>query len=179
MHRHGYKGRKFGRERAQRTALMRGLAESLVKNGSIVTTKPKAKELAPYFEKLITRAKKGDLASRRMILRDLSVESSHKLVDEIVPKLGGRNSGHLRVKPAGYRRGDNAALASVSFVDEIGLTKKPAAPAGKAKAPTSKEVKTEEVVKPETSPVQTAPADQPRGVADKQAPKRSGVRGNR
>lgn len=64
MHRHGYKGRKFGRERDQRRALLKGLATSLVEHGSIETTLPKAKELVRYIEKLITKAKKGDLANR-------------------------------------------------------------------------------------------------------------------
>ncbi len=120
MHRHGYKGRKFGRERDQRSALMKGLADSLVKYESIETTLPKAKEVVPYVEKLITKAKKGDLHNRRQIIADLqTVSSAHKLVDEIAPKLGGRVSGHLRVERTRMRRGDNAQLARVSFVDDL------------------------------------------------------------
>jgi large subunit ribosomal protein L17 len=91
MHRHGYKGRKFGRERDQRKALIVGLAESLVIRESIETTLPKAKEVASYTEKLITKAKKGGLHNRRQVLSGLStVEAAHKLVDDIAPKLGGR-----------------------------------------------------------------------------------------
>jgi large subunit ribosomal protein L17 len=71
MHRHGYKGRKFGRERDQREALIQSLAEALIKNESIETTLPKAKELVPYVEKLITKAKKGDLHNRRMVISGL------------------------------------------------------------------------------------------------------------
>jgi large subunit ribosomal protein L17 len=67
MHRHGYRGRKFGRERDQRNALMRGLACSLITHQSIKTTTPKAKELRPFVEKLVTAAKKGDLANRRLV----------------------------------------------------------------------------------------------------------------
>jgi large subunit ribosomal protein L17 len=120
MHRHGYKGRKFHRERDQRNALVKGLAESLVRDESIETTLPKAKELVPYAEKLITKAKKGDLHNRRQVLSGLStVTSAHKLVDEIAPKLKGRNSGHLRIEKTKLRRGDNAQLARVSFVDEL------------------------------------------------------------
>lgn len=120
MHRHGYKGRKFHRERDQRNALVKGLAESLVKHESIETTLPKAKELVPYAEKLITKAKKGDLHNRRQVLAGLStVASAHKLVDEIAPKLAGRDSGHLRIVKTRARRGDNAQLARVSFVDEL------------------------------------------------------------
>jgi large subunit ribosomal protein L17 len=120
MHRHGYKGRKFHRERDQRNALVKGLAESLVRDESIETTLPKAKELVPYAEKLITKAKKGDLHNRRQVLAGLStVGSAHKLVDEIAPKLKGRDSGHLRIEKTRLRRGDNAQLARVSFVDEL------------------------------------------------------------
>lgn len=121
MHRHGYKGRKFGRERDQRNALIKGLAESLVKHESIETTLPKAKEVVPYVEKLITKAKKGDLHNRRQVIQGLStIESAHKLVDEIAPKLTGRDSGHLRIVKTRLRRGDNSQLARVSFVDDLG-----------------------------------------------------------
>jgi large subunit ribosomal protein L17 len=120
MHRHGYKGRKLHRERDQRTALVKGLADSLVKYESIETTLPKAKEVVPYVEKLITKAKKGDLHNRRQVLSDLqTVASAHKLVDEIAPKLAGRNSGHLRIEKTKLRRGDNAQMARVSFVDDL------------------------------------------------------------
>jgi large subunit ribosomal protein L17 len=136
MHRHGYKGRKFNRERDQRNALVKGLAESLVRDESIETTLPKAKELVPYAEKLITKAKKGDLHNRRQVLSGLStVTSAHKLVDEIAPKLKGRDSGHLRIEKTRTRRGDNAQLARVSFVDDL-----KEAPVAKAAAPV-KEVK--------------------------------------
>lgn len=120
MHRHGYKGRKFHRERDQREALVKGLADSLVKYESIETTLPKAKEVVPYVEKLITKAKKGDLHNRRQIIADLqTIESAHKLVDQIAPKLGGRTSGHLRIERTRTRRGDNVQLARVSFVDDL------------------------------------------------------------
>lgn len=120
MHRHGYKGRKFHRERDQRQALIQGLADSLVKYESVETTQIKAKELVPYFEKLITKAKKGDLHNRRQVISALqTVESAHKLVDEIAPKLKGRNSGHLRIERTVVRRGDNTQLARVSFVDDL------------------------------------------------------------
>lgn len=133
MHRHGYQGRKFHRERDQRRALIKGLADSLIKYESIETTLPKAKEIVPYVEKLITKAKKGDLHNRRLVIADLqTVASAHKLVDEIAPKLSGRTSGHLRVVRTRLRRGDNAQLARVSFVDELAETPV-AKPAAKAK----------------------------------------------
>lgn len=120
MHRHSYKGRKFGRETDQRRALIKSLAESFVRDETIKTTLPKAKELVPYIEKLITKAKKGDLHNRRQVISGLqTVESAHKLVDEIAPKLSGRVSGHVRITKLGNRRGDNAELAQVSFVDDL------------------------------------------------------------
>jgi large subunit ribosomal protein L17 len=140
MHRHGYKGRKFHRETDQRRALLKGLADSLVKYESIETTLPKAKEIVPYTEKLITKAKKGDLHSRRQIISDLqTIASAHKLVDEIAPKLKGRNSGHLRIVKTKMRRGDNAQMARVSFVDDLqeAPVAKTATPVA-AKAPAAK-----------------------------------------
>lgn len=120
MHRHGYKGRKLHRETDQRRALIKGLADSLVKYESIETTLPKAKEIVPYVEKLITKAKKGDLHNRRMVIKGLqTVESAHKLVDELAPKMTTRDSGHLRITKGSMRRGDNAQLATISFVDDL------------------------------------------------------------
>ena len=128
MHRHGYKGRKFGRERDQRRALLKGLASNLATYESIETTVPKAKELVPYFEKLITKAKKGDLHNRRQVISKMAnVDSAHKLVDEIAPKLTARTSGHLRIERTRARRGDNTELARVSFVDDLKVAAKPAA----------------------------------------------------
>lgn len=122
MHSHGNKGRKFGRERDQRKALIKGLATSLVIYGRIETTLPKAKEVVPYLEDIITKAKKGDLHGRRQVLSGLStVAASHKLVDEIAPKLASRTSGHLRIKQTRLRVGDNTQLAEVSFVDDISV----------------------------------------------------------
>lgn len=120
MHRHGYKGRKFGRERDQRAALLKGLVSSLIQYGKIETTLPKAKEIVPIIEKLITKAKKGDLAARRAVIASVSThEIAYKLFDEIAPQLTKRSSGHVRVTRTRLRVGDNAQLASVEFVDEL------------------------------------------------------------
>ena len=152
MHRHGYKGSKFHRERDQRNALIKGLADSLVKYESIETTLPKAKAVVPYVEKLITKAKKGDLHNRRMVIQGLqTIESAHKLVDEIAPKLKGRDSGHLRIEKTAARRGDNAQLARVSFVDDL-----QAAPVAKAAAKVETPV-VKEVAKPAAK--KTAPKE--------------------
>lgn len=144
MHRHGYQGRKLHRERDQREALVKGLADSLIKYESIETTLPKAKEVVPYIEKLITKAKKGDLHNRRQVISKLqTIASAHKLVDELAPKMQGRDSGHVRITKTRTRRGDNAQLAKVSFVDDLkeapvakAATKPAAKPA--AKTPTAK-----------------------------------------
>lgn len=120
MHRHGYKGRKFGRERDQRRALLKGLATSLVMEERIETTLPKAKELVRYIEKLITKAKRGDLANRRQVIAGLSTQlAATKLVDQIAPQLTGRTSGHVRVTRTRLRVGDGAQMAAVEFVDEL------------------------------------------------------------
>lgn len=150
MHRHGYKGRKFGRERDQRRALIKGLASNLATNETITTTLPKAKELVPYFEKLITKAKKGDLHSRRQVISAMAnIESAHKLVDEIAPKLSSRSSGHLRIEKLGTRRGDNSDLAKITFVDDL-----------KAKVADNKEVKSKAAVKEVAKkPAAKKPAD--------------------
>ena len=151
MHRHGYQGRKFHRENGPRTALIKGLADSLVKYETIETTLLKAKEIVPYVEKLITKAKKGDLHNRRQVISGLqTLASAHKLVDEIAPKLGQRTSGHLRIEKTTARRGDNTQMARVSFVD---LSAEASAKADDLKeAPVAKPA---EAVKPE---VKKAPA---------------------
>lgn len=138
MHRHGYQGRKLHRERDQRRALIKSLAESLIKYQSIETTLPKAKEVVPYVERLITKAKKGDLHNRRQVISSLqTVESAHKLVDEIAPKLTGRVSGHLRIERLQTRRGDNASLARISFVDDLAKETPTAAKPAEKKATAS------------------------------------------
>lgn len=161
MHRHGYKGRKLHRERDQREALIKGLADSLVKYQTIETTLPKAKEVVPYVEKLITKAKKGDLHNRRQVIAALqTLESAHKLVDEIAPKLAGRNSGHLRIEKTRLRRGDNAQMARISFVDDLN-----AAPVAKAAAEAPKPKPT---AKPATKPAAAA-AKKPAAKTKKEA----------
>lgn len=120
MHRHGYQGTKFHRERDQREALVKGLAESLIIYGSIETTLPKAKAVVPYVERLITKAKRGDLHNRRQVIAALQqVSTANKLVDEVAPKLSTRDSGYFRIKRTAMRRGDNAEMARVSFVDDL------------------------------------------------------------
>src|SRR6185295_5153073 len=155
MHRHGYKGRKFHRERDQREALIKGLADSLVKYESIETTLPKAKEVVPYVEKLITKAKKGDLHNRRQVIADLqTLEAAHKLVDELAPKMKGRTSGHLRITKTKTRRGDNTQMARVSFVDDL----KEAPVAKKAEKPAEDKVEKKAAVPAKKPAAKKTPA---------------------
>ena len=143
MHRHGYKGRKFGRETDQRLALTRGLMCSLIKYQSITTTLARAKEIRRSTEKLITMAKKGGLHNRRLIIARLNdLEAATLLMDYIAPQIK-RDSGYLRIEHAGYRRGDNSEMGTISFVDEISFEEpeKPAEKAEKAKKPAKKEAK--------------------------------------
>ena len=163
MHRHGYKGRKFGRETDQRAALLKGLASELIDHTSITTTLPKAKELVPYVEKLITKAKIGNLHNRRQIISKVATPSAaHKLVDELAPKLTARTSGHLRIEKSGWRKGDNAPLATVSFVDDLTAKAeapkaevkkaKPTAPVKKVSSPAKATKTTAKVVKKPAAP---------------------------
>lgn len=124
MHRHGYKGRKFGRETDQRLALIRGLMCSLIRYQSITTTLARAKEIRHSTEKLVSMAKKGGLSNRRLIIARLNdLDTANLLVDVIAPQIK-RDSGYLKIEHAGFRRGDNAEMGTISFVDEIDFSKK-------------------------------------------------------
>ena len=121
MHRHGYKGRKFGRETDQSRALLRGLMCSLIKYQAITVTLARAKEMRRGTEKLVTIAKKGGLANRRLLISRLdNLEVADLLMDVIAPQIK-RNSGYLRIERTGFRKGDHAEMATISFVDSINL----------------------------------------------------------
>ena len=118
--RHGIAHRKLGRTSSHRTALFANMAASLIKHEQITTTLPKAKELRPVVEKLVTLSRRGvaDLHARRQALaqvRDLT--QVKKLFDVIGPRYAGRPGGYTRVLKAGFRFGDNAPLAIIEFVD--------------------------------------------------------------
>ena len=114
------KGARMGGSAAHEKLLLANLAKALFEHGRITTTEAKARRLRPYAERLITKAKKGDLHNRRQVIAGLqTVASAHKLVDDIAPKLKGRTSGHLRIEKTTLRVGDNAQLARVSFVDSL------------------------------------------------------------
>ncbi len=116
--RHGHGHRKLNRTHEHRTAMFANMAASLVKHEQIVTTLPKAKELRPVLERLVTLAKKGDLASRRLVASRMRDETqTKKLFDVIGPRYADRAGGYLRIMKAGFRHGDNAAVAVIEFVD--------------------------------------------------------------
>ena len=116
--RHGKAHRKLGRTTSHRTAMFANMAASLIKHEQIVTTLPKAKELRPVVEKLVTLAKRGDLHARRQAISQIrDVEQVGKLFGVLGPRYKERNGGYIRVLKAGYRHGDNAPMAVIEFVD--------------------------------------------------------------
>ncbi len=116
--RHGNAHRKLGRTSAHRTAMFANMAASLIKHEQITTTLPKAKELRPFVEKLVTLAKRGDLHARRIaISRVRDVDQVGKLFSAIGPRYADRNGGYIRIMKAGFRHGDNAPVAVIEFVD--------------------------------------------------------------
>lgn len=116
--RHGLAHRKLNRTSEHRKAMFANMASSLIEHEQIVTTLPKAKDLRPIIEKLVTLAKKGDLASRRRAISKLrNVEMAKKLFDVLGPRYEERNGGYVRVMKAGFRHGDNAPIAVIEFVE--------------------------------------------------------------
>ena len=116
--RHGNAHRKLGRTSAHREAMFANMAASLIKHEQITTTLPKAKELRPFVEKLVTLAKRGDLHARRIaISRVRDVDQVGKLFGTIGPRYAERNGGYIRIMKAGFRYGDNAPVAVIEFVD--------------------------------------------------------------
>ena len=116
--RHGISQRKLGRKSGHRTAMFRNMSAALIKHEQIVTTLPKAKELRPYIEKLITLAKRGGLSNRRLAMSRLQDETQlKKLFDVLAERYSDREGGYTRIIKAGYRASDSAQLAIIEFVD--------------------------------------------------------------
>lgn len=116
--RHGNSGRKLNRTASHRKAMFANMAIALIKHEQIVTTLPKAKELRPYVEKLITLGKRGDLHARRQAYAALPDKVwAAKLFDVLGPRYQERQGGYIRVLKAGFRHGDNAPMAVIEFVD--------------------------------------------------------------
>lgn len=126
--RHRVFGRKFGRTRDQRKALLIGLAKALIKEEKIVTTLPKAKDLRPYVEKLITKGRENSIATKRYlfaIFREDNLVS--KIVDVLGPRYATRNGGYTRIVKCGFRQGDAAPMACIMFVNDDAAEKAEAA----------------------------------------------------
>ena len=116
--RHGAAYRKLGRTVSHRQAMFANMAASLIKHEQITTTLPKAKELRPFVEKLVTPGKKGDLHARRQAISHVrDVTQVGKLFETLAPRYAERNGGYIRIMKAGFRHGDNAAMAVIEFVD--------------------------------------------------------------
>ena len=116
--RHGNANRKLNRTSAHRKAMFANMSAALIKHEQIVTTLPKAKELRPIVEKLITLGKRGGLALRRQAIGEIrDVTQAKKLFDVLAPRYKDRQGGYIRILKAGYRYGDNASIAVIEFVD--------------------------------------------------------------
>ena len=116
--RHGISQRKLSRKSGHRTALFRNMAAALIKHEQIQTTLPKAKELRPYVEKLITLAKRGGLSNRRLAMSRLQDETQlKKLFDTLAERYSDREGGYTRIIKAGYRGSDAAQMAIIEFVE--------------------------------------------------------------
>ncbi|HEX8724916.1 MAG TPA: 50S ribosomal protein L17 [Gemmatimonadaceae bacterium] len=116
--RHANAGRALRRTGEQKRALMRNLATSLIEQGAIETTEAKAKELRPFVEKLITKAKTGTLHARRMAGRDIQKrEAADKLFQELGPRYAKRPGGYTRILKTGHRKGDGAEMARIELIE--------------------------------------------------------------
>ena len=116
--RHRYSGRKLGRTSTHRKALLKNMAQALIKHEQIKTTLPKAKELRPIVEKLITLGKRGDLHARRQAAAQLKEDKDvAKLFEVLGPRYKDRQGGYVRILKAGFRYGDMAPMAIIEFVD--------------------------------------------------------------
>jgi large subunit ribosomal protein L17 len=117
--RHGFRGRRFNRTVEHRKAMFSNMSVALIKHEQIITTLPKAKDLRPVVEKLITLGKRGDLHARRQAIAALRGDevTVKKLFDVLGPRYQGRPGGYCRIMKAGFRYGDNAPMAVIEFVD--------------------------------------------------------------
>ncbi len=116
--RHGRVHRKLNRTAEHRRAMFANMCAALIKHEQIVTTLPKAKELRPIVEKLVTLGKRGGLAMRRQAISELrDVDMTRKLFETLAPRYMDRDGGYTRIIKAGFRYGDNAAMAVIEFVD--------------------------------------------------------------
>jgi large subunit ribosomal protein L17 len=129
------KGARLGGSPAHQRLMLANLATSLFEHGRITTTEAKARRLRPFAERLITKAKRGDLHNRRLVLRTIQDKTVvHELFTEIAPRYASRPGGYLRITKVGPRKGDNAPMAVIELVEEVDFTEKPEEPAKKTAA---------------------------------------------
>jgi len=114
---HRHHGRILKREKAARVALLRALARGVIFSKSIITTEARAKEMRPYLERLITKERKGGLALHRKVAATLGKDAALRMKKNVVPALGGRTSGFLRITKIGRRKSDAARMVHISLVE--------------------------------------------------------------
>lgn len=147
------KGPRIGGSAAHQRIMLNNLASQLFEHGRITTTETRANSVQPLAEKLISKAKRGDIASRRLVLRRVTDKSVvHELFTEIAPKMAGRDGGYTRITKIGPRKGDNASMVVLELVlEEV-------KPKSKAKKVAPKPV---EAPKVEAAPSDEVPAEEP------------------
>lgn len=150
------KGARLGGSAAHERLLLANLAKSLFEHGKITTTEAKARRLRPVAERLVTKAKKGDIHNRRLVLQTITDKSIvHTLFTEIAPRYENRPGGYTRITKIGPRRGDNAPMAVIELVEALTVAQKAT---GEAEAATKRAVK-EDALKKEESSKEDAPVE--------------------
>jgi large subunit ribosomal protein L17 len=143
------KGARLGGSAAHERLLLANLAKSLFEHGRITTTEAKARRLRPVAERLVTKAKKGDIHNRRLVLQSITDKSVvHTLFTEIAPRYENRPGGYTRITKIGNRRGDNAPMAVIELVEALTVAQ---AATGEAEAATKRAVKEDAFKKDEAS----------------------------
>lgn len=170
------KGPRLGGSPSHQRLILSNLATQLFEHGRITTTEAKARALRPHAEKLITKAKKGDLHNRREVLKTIRDKSVvHVLFTEIAPTFAERPGGYTRITKIGPRKGDNAPMAVIELVTEA---YQPSAPKAKKAAPAaapSEEAPVEETAAEDTATEETATEDAPTELAEEASPEESVV----
>ncbi|MFB8350017.1 50S ribosomal protein L17 [Streptomyces niveus] len=150
------KGARLGGSAAHERLLLANLAKALFEHGKITTTEAKARRLRPVAERLVTKAKKGDIHNRRLVLQTITDKSIvHTLFTEIAPRYENRPGGYTRITKIGPRRGDNAPMAVIELVEALTVAQKAT---GEAEAATKRAVK-EDALKKEESSKEDAPVE--------------------
>ncbi|AOP45236.1 50S ribosomal protein L17 [Streptomyces lydicus] len=152
------KGARLGGSAAHERLMLRNLATSLFEHGRITTTEAKARRLRPYAERLVTKAKKGDLHNRRQVMQLISDKSVvHTLFTEIAPRFENRPGGYTRITKIGNRRGDNAPMAVIELVEALTVAQQAT---GEAEAATKRAAKDAEAATEAKAESTEAPAEE-------------------